>query len=145
MLTYWTLYNYSTIHDQRGFLRFVLGRCLLTIISGILFWNKGFVQNITQRTYLVIGSGQKVDLRGNFGCFLDDICLTIFSVNLSWKTRFSNLLHQFAHVHHQIFAVIYCMPRLFGSFIPKLGDLDSRLGGCGTRVISNLFFKSAGR
>jgi hypothetical protein len=38
-----------------------------------------------------------------------------------------------------------CMPRFFGPFIPKLGDLDSRLGGCGTRVISDLFFKSAGR
>jgi hypothetical protein len=25
-----------------------------------------------------------------------------------------------------------CMPQFFGSFIPKLGDLDSRLEGCGT-------------
>jgi hypothetical protein len=31
------------------------------------------------------------------------------------------------------------MPRFFGSLIPKLRDLDSRLGGCGTRVISDLF------
>jgi hypothetical protein len=37
------------------------------------------------------------------------------------------------------------MPRFFESFIPKLGDLDSRLGGCGKRVISDLFFKSVGR
>jgi hypothetical protein len=27
----------------------------------------------------------------------------------------------------------------------NLGDLDSSLGGCGTRVIIDLFFKSAGR
>jgi hypothetical protein len=38
-----------------------------------------------------------------------------------------------------------CMPRFSVSFIPKLGDLDSRLGGYGTRVISDLFFKYAGR
>jgi hypothetical protein len=31
------------------------------------------------------------------------------------------------------------MPRFFGSFFPNLGDLDSRLGDCGTRVISDLF------
>jgi hypothetical protein len=44
---------------QKAFLRFIWGRCLLTIISRILFRNKGFVQIITQRTYLVIGSGHK--------------------------------------------------------------------------------------
>jgi hypothetical protein len=60
MLTCWMLYNYSTITDPRGFLRFILGRCLLTIISGILFQNKGFVQIITQRTYLVIVLGHKI-------------------------------------------------------------------------------------
>jgi hypothetical protein len=27
----------------------------------------------------------------------------------------------------------------------NLGDLDSRLGGCGTHVINYLFFKSTGR
>jgi hypothetical protein len=37
------------------------------------------------------------------------------------------------------------MLRFFGSFIPNLGDLDSRLEGYGTRVISDLFFKSVGR
>jgi hypothetical protein len=42
MLTRWTLYNYSAMPDPRGFLRFVLGIGLLTIISGILFQNKGF-------------------------------------------------------------------------------------------------------
>jgi hypothetical protein len=40
----------------------------------------------------------------------------VLSENSSWKKkRFSNLLYQFAHDYHQIFAVIYCMPRLFGS------------------------------
>jgi hypothetical protein len=34
------------------------------------------------------------------------------------------------------------MPRFFGSFIPNLGDLNSRLRGCGTRVISDLFFQN---
>jgi hypothetical protein len=75
----------------------------------------------------------------------DVICLTIFLENLSRKKRLSNLLQQFAHVYHQILAVIYCMPRFFGSFIPNLGDLDSRLESCGTRVISDLLFKFAGR
>jgi hypothetical protein len=37
----------------------ILGRYLLTIISVILFQNKGFVQIITQRSYLIIGSGHK--------------------------------------------------------------------------------------
>jgi hypothetical protein len=37
------------------------------------------------------------------------------------------------------------VPRFFGFFIPSLGDLDLRLGGCGTRVIRDLFFKSVGR
>jgi hypothetical protein len=44
---------------QEAFQDFILGRCLLTIILGILFQNKGFVQILTQRTYLVIGSGHK--------------------------------------------------------------------------------------
>jgi hypothetical protein len=47
MFLCWMLYNYSTIPDPRGFLRFILGRCLLRIISEILFQNKGFVQIIT--------------------------------------------------------------------------------------------------
>jgi hypothetical protein len=38
-----------------------------------------------------------------------------------------------------------CMPRFFGSFIPKFGDLDLRLGVAGHVSFSNLFFKSAGR
>jgi hypothetical protein len=71
----------------------------------------------------------------------DVICLTSFSRNSSPKKWFSNLLNRFAHVHHQIFTVIYCMLRFFGSFIPKLRDLDSRLEGCGTHVISDLFFQ----
>jgi hypothetical protein len=54
---------------SKRLLRFILGRCLLTIIPEILFQNKGFVQNITHRTYLGISSGQKVYWRGNFGCF----------------------------------------------------------------------------
>jgi hypothetical protein len=33
------------------------------------------------------------------------------------------------------------MPRRFGSFVSKSWDLDSRLGGCRTRVIDELFFK----
>jgi hypothetical protein len=33
------------------------------------------------------------------------------------------------------------MPRFFGSFIPKLGDLDSRLGGCG-HVSSVTYFSN---
>jgi hypothetical protein len=37
----------------------------------------------------------------------DVICFTIFSGNSSQKNRFSNLLHQFARVHHQIFTIIY--------------------------------------
>jgi hypothetical protein len=75
----------------------------------------------------------------------DAICLTIFSGNSSQKKSFSNLLKRFAHVHHQIFTIIHCISRFFGSLIPNLGDLDSRLGGCGPRVISDLFFESAGR
>jgi hypothetical protein len=59
VLTCWMLYIYSTIPDPRGFLRLILGICLLTIISGMLFRNKDFFQIIIQRTYLVIGSGQK--------------------------------------------------------------------------------------
>jgi hypothetical protein len=66
----------------------MLGRCLLTIISEILFRTKGFVQIITQGTYLVIGSGHKVDSRGNFRCFRDVICLTIFSTTSSQKRDF---------------------------------------------------------
>jgi hypothetical protein len=61
------------------------------------------------------------------------------------KKAFFELLSQLAHLNHQTSTIIYCMPRFFGSFIPKLGDLDSRLEGCGTRVIIDLFFKSAGR
>jgi hypothetical protein len=34
------------------------------------------------------------------------------------------------------------MLRFFGPFIPKLGDLDSKLGGSGTCVISTLFFSN---
>jgi hypothetical protein len=49
--------NFSTIPDR--FLRFILERYLLTIISGMLFQNKRFVQIITRRSYLVIGSGYK--------------------------------------------------------------------------------------
>jgi hypothetical protein len=37
------------------------------------------------------------------------------------------------------------MPQFFGSFVQNLEDLDSRLGGCRTHVISDLFFKSFGR
>jgi hypothetical protein len=59
MLTRWTLHNYSAMSDPRGLLRFVLGIGLLTIILLILFRNKGFVQNVTQMSYLVIGSGHK--------------------------------------------------------------------------------------
>jgi hypothetical protein len=58
---------------------------------------------------------------------------------------FSNLLNQWAHLHHQIITIIYCMHWFFGSFIPKYRDLDSRLGGCRTCIISDLFFKFAGR
>jgi hypothetical protein len=72
----------------------------------------------------------------------DVICFTIFLGNSSRKNRFSNFLHQFAYVHHQIFTVIYCMPRFFRSFIPKLGDLESRLGSCGTRVSSATYFSN---
>jgi hypothetical protein len=45
----------------------------------------------------------------------------------------------------RVFDAIYCKPRFFGFFIPNLGDLDSRLRGCGTSVIGDLFFKSARR
>jgi hypothetical protein len=45
--------------DPRGFLRFVLGTGLLTIISGTLFQNKEFVQSVTHMSYLVIGTGYK--------------------------------------------------------------------------------------
>jgi hypothetical protein len=75
----------------------------------------------------------------------DVICLTIFLGNSSRKKRFSNLLNRFAHVHYHIITVIYCMPWFFGSFIHYFRDLDSRLGGCGTHVISDLFFTFAGR
>jgi hypothetical protein len=44
---------------SKRILRFILGTCLLTIILGNLFRNKGFGQIITQRTYLVIGSEHK--------------------------------------------------------------------------------------
>jgi hypothetical protein len=54
-------------------------------------------------------------------------------------------MSQLAHLNHQISTDIYCMPRFFGSFIPKLGDLDSRLDGCGICVINDLFFKFARR
>jgi hypothetical protein len=37
----------------------------------------------------------------------DVVCFTIFLGNSSRKKRFSNLLHQFAHVHHQTFTFIY--------------------------------------
>jgi hypothetical protein len=50
----------------------------VTIILGILFRNKRFVQNITQRTYLVIGSGHKIDLKGNFGCLLGMLFVSPF-------------------------------------------------------------------
>jgi hypothetical protein len=70
-----------------------------------------------------LAQGTTIDLRGNFGVFVGDvICLTVFSGNSSRKKRFSNLPLQFAHVHHQIFSIIYCMPRFFGSFISNLGD-----------------------
>jgi hypothetical protein len=76
--------------------------------------------------------------------FVEDVIyFTIFSRNSSRKKRFFKFTIQLSHVHHQIFAIIYCLPRLFGSFIPKPGDLDSRLGGYKTRVISDLFFKFA--
>jgi hypothetical protein len=55
------------------------------------------------------------------------------------KKAVFKFLNQFAHLHHQIFTVIYCMSRFFGSFFPNLGDLDLRLKGCGIRVINDLF------
>jgi hypothetical protein len=55
------------------------------------------------------------------------------------KRGSTNLLHQFAHVHRQIFAVISCMPWFFGSLIPNLGDLNSRLGGCGHESSATYF------
>jgi hypothetical protein len=77
--------------------------------------------------------------------FGEIICLTIFSGNSSRKKRFLNLLNQFAYLNHQTFTVTYRVPQFFGSFVPNFGDLDSRLGGCGTCIISDLFFKSVGR
>jgi hypothetical protein len=59
MLTRWMLYSSLRMLDPRGFLRFILGIGLLTIILGILFRNKGYVQSVTQISYLVIGSGYK--------------------------------------------------------------------------------------
>jgi hypothetical protein len=79
------------------------------------------------------------------GVFWRSYFLNHFLGNSSRKKRFSNLLNRFAHLNHQIFTVTYCMPRFFRSFIPNLGNLDSRLGACGTCVISDLFFKSVGR
>jgi hypothetical protein len=76
--------------------------------------------------------------------FGEVICLTIFLGNSFRKSDFQ-ILNQVAHLNHQTFTIIYCMPHFFGCFIPKLGDLDSRLGGCGTRVMSDLFFKCFGR
>jgi hypothetical protein len=59
---------------------------------------------------------------------------------------FFEFLDQFSHLKHQILTVIYCMPRIFGSFFfPNLRDLETRLGGCRTRVIYDLFFKYFGR
>jgi hypothetical protein len=49
--------------------------------------------------------------------------------------------NQFSHLNHQILTFIYRMPRFFGSFIPNLGNLDSRLGAAG-HVSSATYFSN---
>jgi hypothetical protein len=64
----------------------------------------------------------------------DVIWFTIFSRNSS------NLLYQFAHVHHQIFTVIYFMPRFFGSFIPKPWEFGFKGSGAAGHVSTTTYF-----
>jgi hypothetical protein len=143
MLPCWMPYNYSTTPDPRGFLRFILGICLLTIVSGILFQNKAFVQFITQRSCLIIGSGHKDWFESYFWVFVGKvICFTIFSKNLSRKERFSNLLNQFAHVSHQIFTIILHAMILW---IQNLGDLDSKARGLWDTYHQWLIFQNFGK
>jgi hypothetical protein len=89
--------------------------------------------------------GKGFDLSGNLGHFLEKFLFNQFFREFILKKAVFKFLNQFAHLNHQIFTITYCMPRFFGSFIPNLGDLDSRLEGCRTRVISDLFFESFGR
>jgi hypothetical protein len=70
----------------------------------------------------------------------DVVCFTIFSGNSSRKERFSNLLHQFANVYYQIFTIIYCMPRFFGSFIPKPWGFGFKGSGATGHVSSVNYF-----
>jgi hypothetical protein len=67
------------------------------------------------------------------------ICFTIFSGNSSRKERFSNLLHQFAHVSIKS-SLSYCMPRFFGSFIPKPWGFGFKGSGSAGHVSSVTYF-----
>jgi hypothetical protein len=104
---------------KRFFLRSFLDRRWLTIISGILFRHKGFSIYYPENLFSHRLRAQREVCEVILGVVGNVVCFTIFSGNSFWKKRFLNLLHQFAHVHHHIFVVIYCMLRFFGCLISK--------------------------
>jgi hypothetical protein len=80
-------------------------------------------------------------LSGNFDRFLVNLFFQPFFREFILKRAVFESLNQFAHLNHQIFTVIYCMPRFFGFFIQILEDLDSRLGAAG-HVSSATYFSN---
>jgi hypothetical protein len=88
----------------------------------------------------------KIGLRGNFVLAGDVICFTIFSRELIPEERGFQIYHTNLPmiIINCLQLYIACHDSLDPLF-QNLGLLDSRLGGCGTRVISDLFFKFAGR
>jgi hypothetical protein len=76
----------------------------------------------------------------------DVICFTIFSRELFPEERGFQIYDTNLPIIiiKSLPSYIACHDSLDPLF-QNLEFLDSRLGGCGTRVISDLFFKSAGR
>jgi hypothetical protein len=90
-----------------------------------------------------IFSRKRFVLSGNFGNFLKSYLLNhCFRDTVSKKAVFE-FLNQFTHFNHQfkLLNILHnpCHDSL-DPFFPKSWDLDSRLGGCRTRVIDALFF-----
>jgi hypothetical protein len=90
------------------------------------------IYKISQNRLRLVGFIKSSRSRGN---------CTIFSGNASQKKEVFKLMSRLTQINHQIFTIIYRMPWLFGSFIPKLGDLDSGAAGhvSSATYFSNLF------
>jgi hypothetical protein len=139
------LYIYLTIPNPRDFLRSILGRCLLTIISGILFRHKGFSIYYPEDLFSHWLRAQRLVCEVILGVVGNVICFTIFLGNSSRKKRFFEFTKPICPCslsnlcRHMLHAMILWILN------SKSWGFEFKARGLWTRVISDLFFKFAGR